>query len=144
MNELMDLSKNNKGASLIIIVAVFALIMVLSMNVVMAANVTTTGLEDEFESEQLQMYVSSVYDCINQKILAGEITGLFESGKTHRVDFTGFDEDVYIEATKPMDIKDSVVVYHIAYKGQLYQIQTIYLVSSGFITVKSCSGLMDM
>lgn len=141
---MKQLQKDNRGASLIIIVAILALFLVLACNVLMAAQATTTGLDEEYEVQRVNMYVSSVHNCISEKIQSGEIRGIFSDGQTHNVTLDGFEGgQVTLEATKLSGKMDAEVIFTIPFEGKNYKISTVYLVNNGTITLKSCSGILS-
>lgn len=142
MNRVKDVLQNNRGASLVIIVAIFALCMVLAMNVLMAAHATTTGLNDEYDTERINMYVSSVYNCINQKVIDGSLNELFEAGADKTATFTGFDGgNVTVTGHREVGTKEATATFTIPFEGSNYKIQTVYTLTSTFPLVKSCTGL---
>lgn len=144
LNNIKKYIGNNRGASLVIIVAIFALFLVLSMNVIMAAQATTNGLDEEYEAERINMYVSSVHNCISEQIRNRQITGIFESGANHTVTLTGFQGgSVTLETSKLQGKMDATVVYTIPFEGKEYKVQTVYLVNGSTILIKSSSGIIS-
>lgn len=142
MKRVKEVLQNNRGASLVIIVAIFALCLVLAMNVLMAAHATTTGLDDEYDTERINMYVASVYNCVNQKILDGTLLGIFQVGTDKTVTFTGFDGGtVTVVGHREAGVSEATATYTIPFEGNDYKVQTVYTLAGGIPVVKSCTGL---
>lgn len=115
------LKNNNKGASLVIIIAVMALFMVLAMNILMAANVTSNNMSNEYDSDKINLYISSVFRIIDEKICSNEIPGAFEgAGKTieeaNVITLNGFTYN-----NKKCDVEASAVKFGSNY-GEIYYI----------------------
>lgn len=145
---------NNRGASLVIIIAVMALFMVLAMNILMAANVTSNNMANEYDSDKINLYVSSVYRIIDEKVCSNEIPGVFEgAGKTieeaNVITFNGFSYnnkkcDVEAKAVK-FGSKYGEIYYVISFEGTDYYLTGRYSLSKAgkatIIISEGCSGI---
>ncbi|MCQ2521116.1 MAG: hypothetical protein MJ105_01940 [Lachnospiraceae bacterium] len=115
---------NNRGASLLIIIAVFALLIVLCTNMLMAARASTTGLVEETITDQATVYVSSVFQQINNELLDTSSrlyqARIFENRS--EVKFTGFEGG-------PVTVKgyaDYTADYVVAFEGKTYTVNAVY------------------
>lgn len=135
---------SNRGSSLVIVLAIFALFMVLSSNLMLAAKATGNGLLDEYESDRVNLYVNSVYKVINRSILFEDLPGVVSVNATKDVpasiNFSGFDEPVSGEA-----FKDKSVLYlklYITYEEKEYTVTARYQVSGASVTSLGCDGIV--
>lgn len=97
--------KEKKGASMLLIVCLFLVLCVMGINLLNAANSNVANTALELEKEQTMLYVSSVYDIVNEMIengdfydaVSGELKDMSTSaGNTFR-DAEG--EDIVVEVT---------------------------------------------
>lgn len=148
------LSQNNKGASLVIIIAVMALFMVLAMNILMAANVTSNDMSNEYDHDRVNLYVSSVFKTIDSKVCSGEIPGVFKSAgdtveSANELTFDGFRFDDTNVTVKAKAIKYGSAYGEIWYEvyigSKTYKLTGRYILSKvGKDTVimsDGCSGI---
>ena len=136
---------SNRGSSLVIVLAIFALFMVLSANLMLAAKATGNGLSDEYDSDRVNLYVNSVYKVINHSILFDDLPGLVSVNATKDVpslvEFSGFDEDVTGEA-----YKEKSVLYlklYITFEEKTYTVTARYQVSGASVTSLGCDGIVS-
>lgn len=152
MGDIKAILKNNRGASLVIIVAIFALIMVLCLNVMMAANATTNSLSGEYEADRINLYVSSVYHTLNQVIESGDMQNVFpdDENDVNELEFSSGGNDngnhkvgLNVRAEASRKGSDGVIDYYIKFEGNEYHVQATYTVKPGQILVKRCTGIID-
>lgn len=152
--DIKSLKNNNKGASLVIIIAVMALFMVLAVNILMAANVTSNNMGNEYDYDNINLYISSVYRVIDEKICNGEIDAIFDGAGDDIDSANIIDIDGFVYKGKSCNVSLKSVKYGINY-GEVFYTLTIdgkeytligrYLLNkvNGKTTIKSdgCSGI---
>ena len=137
---------SNRGSSLLIVISIFALFMVLSMNLMLAAKATENGLSDEFETDRVNLYVNSVYKLVNQAVLSGDLPELFKVDATSEspaaIAFSGFDEPVEGKVYK--NGNEATLELDITFKSKVYVVIARYEVTSVGTTLKGCDGIVKV
>lgn len=154
MKKANNCLKNNRGASLVIIIAVMALFMVLAMNVLMAANVTSNDMSNEYDSDKINLYVSSVYRAIDEKICTGEIENVFDGAGDNMDEANKLEISGFTYGKKSCDVECRIVKYGSAYgeifyvisfDGREYYLTGRYMLSKAgkntIIVSDGCSGI---
>lgn len=65
---------NQKGASMLLIVCIFLVLAVLGTNLLNAANANVSNTKTEYDKEQTMLYVSSVYEIVNDMVESGDFS----------------------------------------------------------------------
>lgn len=132
MKKYLKYVDNNRGASLVVIMAIFVLILVLGTHMLMAANASNNSLMMELDADAANVYVSSVYECINAEITSasGSLKKLSIFDKEQTISLEGFEK-----GSVTLDVKtDRTVVYDIPYtdstgKEYMYEVYAKYRMS---------------
>lgn len=69
-----DVLKNKKGSSMLLAVCLFLVLAVLGINLLNAASANVNQSGEEYEKEQAMLYVSSIYEIVNNMIEEGEFS----------------------------------------------------------------------
>lgn len=144
--------RNNRGASLLVVLAAFVVLLVVAMNVIMLVSAGNRTALQEYETEQTQLYVSSAYSALNEKMLAGTWKDAFVDGQTVTIEVTGFKDSsgaampVTIQVTRNRN--QVSVNYLITCQGRQYSITAQYLYksvgSTMTITLRSCQEMIQL
>lgn len=140
----------NKGASLVIVIAIMALFMTLSTSILIAAHSISESLSNDYDADATNLYVNSVYKIMRDTVFEQGIT----AGST--LEFTGFTyEGKEVKACAVMSDyvdKDGIeyttagtVDYEVTMpEGTTYVIRCLYeLPGGGGIYERSCSGIIS-
>lgn len=151
---MKKLIRDNRGASLIIVIAIFALVMVLCLNILMAANVTSNNLANEYESDKIDLYISSVYRTINSQICEGNFGNVFDGIQSDGIESNSITFTGYKYGGKSVDVTAECVkngpgygtiYYRFLLNNKEYEVIGSYSVSrvggGVLITSTGCSGI---
>lgn len=128
--KLPNIKNDNRGASLILVLAVFVVMLVVVMNLLLLVSSGNYSTKQEYEKEQTDLYLTSIYEILNTQMEEGIWKDAFVMGQTTTIDVTGF-EDAEGNAI-PVEIKVSLdktladVEYNVTYGGEQYQIAAKY------------------
>lgn len=149
--------KEQKGASILLMVCLFLLFCVLGINLLNAANANTSDTSLELQKEQTMLYVSSVYEIVNDMIEAGEFSDAATGQLPDAVETTaggsltdaeGHPVTVHIafqQGTIPIIAEMTISCTDETGTPQEYKIDTTYSNGAVLGTYKreSCRGLKD-
>lgn len=124
---------NDRGATFVVVLAVFSFIMVLILSILMMTTSADTSLGQEYDTEQVEFYVSSIYQILNERFVAGEFDASLVDGETTEIVVTGFEDakgdaisvKMKVERTR----KRASVTYSISYLGTEHELITDYSIS---------------
>lgn len=140
----------NKGASLVIVIAMMALFMTLSASILIAAHSINESLSNDYEADATNLYVNSVYKIMKDTV--------FEEGFTDgsTLKFTGFmymGQPVAARAVMKFYEDNEGNIYttagNVDYEvtmpdGRTYVVTCLYeMPSGGGISERSCSGIIS-
>lgn len=147
-----SIRQDNRGASLLLVLAVFVVMLVVVMNLLMLVSAGNRTTVQEYEAEQTEMYLASIYEVLNSRMVAGTFSGAFVADKTTNITVSGF-QDGEGNAI-PVEIKVSLVKtvadveYYITYQGEQYCIKAKYACRKKDgkinITLRSCEELTQL
>ena len=63
--------KDNQGASLLLVLAVFVVLLVVVMNLLMLVSAGDRTTNQEYDAAQTELYLASIYDVLNEQMVAG-------------------------------------------------------------------------
>jgi len=140
---------NDRGATFIVVLAVFTFITALSLTILIMATSADTSLSQEYDIEQTEFFVSSIYGIMNEKFVAGEFDDALIDGETVEIDVTGFRDAKGAAVPLKMKVKRAGkrvnVTYEITYLGTVHEIIADYNISgteeSKVIVERGCYGL---
>lgn len=143
---------NNQGASLMVVLAIFVVLLVVAMNVVMLVAAGDRTARQEYETEQAQLYLSSIYSTLNAKMLDGTWNEAFVNGQTVSIEVSGFKDGsgsaIPVTVNLTLDKSAASVSYLITYQGKQYCIHAQYLCKKTgdtvTITLKSCEEMKQL
>ncbi|MGL5258525.1 MAG: hypothetical protein ACRC7V_00290 [Lachnospiraceae bacterium] len=137
---------DNKGASMILVLGLFLVLAGLGVNLLNATQANVMNQRDEFEKEQILLYVASIYDIVNSRIEAGDFLIANESFPDDVVDISGFKVGsdtikvrVLFDSTKTPITSD----LEITLEGKTYTISSTYIIQGANVERLSCKGLID-
>ena len=143
---------DNRGASLMIVMAAFVLLLTAAMNILMLTSSGNRTAIREYEAEQVSLYLSSIYGILNEKMTGGEWQEAFVPGETVEIEVSGFHDKeggaipVTITVAPNGNLAD--VSYLIQIQGNQYLIlaQYQYSKSDGVfaITLKNCREIIQV
>lgn len=144
--------KDNKGASLLLVLAVFVVLLVVVMNLLMLVSSSDLTTQREYEAAQTELYLSSVFEVLNEQMTSGTFQEGFVRDETTTIDVNGFEDGagevipVTIEITLTGNLAD--VQYKITYQGKQYGIKAKYSCrkkdDSFTITLKACEAVEQL
>lgn len=122
MKKYLKYVDNNRGASLVVIMAIFVLLLVLCTHMLMAANASNNSLMKELDADAANVYVSSVFECVS-----AEITKYSIFGSEQTISLEGFEKGTVNAYVKT----DRTIVYDIPYtdstgKEYIYEVYAKY------------------
>lgn len=124
------LSEDNRGATLLIVMAVFLFLTVIASNIIMFVNSANNTVNIELETSKQEMYVMSIYEVLNSRMLEGEWNDAFVRGMEVRVDVNGFkdeeNEEIPVEISINLSKNNADVYYYITYGGNQFSIHSQY------------------
>lgn len=143
---------DNRGASLMIVMAAFVLLLTAAMNILMLASAGNRTAIREYEAEQALLYLSSVYGILNEKMTGGEWQQAFVPGETVEIEVSGFQDGegsaIPVTITVALNGNLADVGYLIEIQGNQYLIlaQYQYAGSNGTaaITLKNCREIIQV
>ena len=132
MNLISDKKKeNNQGATLLLVLAIFVLLTVVSANMLMLVNAGNVKVKDEFDVEQRNLLIVSVFDTLDATMQRGIWNDAFGEDDPATITVTGFETvegdalsvDILVERNRNVaDVK-----YHITLPdGATYEIPVKY------------------
>lgn len=146
MKKYLKYVDNNRGASLVVIMAIFVLILVLCTHMLMAANASNNSLMKELDADAANVYVSSVFECINDAIVmdGGALHGYNIFGNESSIVLKGFqygDVNLYIRT-------DGIAIYDIPYTDSanekyMYEVYAKYDMNETLVYVAEIRGVKD-
>ena len=145
-----SIRKDNRGASLLIVLGLFVVLTVVAMNMLMLVNAGDDTANKEYEAQQRELCISSVYTVLNDKMQEGFWKEAFVPDETTTITVDGFQdtEGTAIPVTIDVTLNRNLaqVAYHITYKGETYQIPAkyIYYNIDGEVTItfKTCEEMI--
>lgn len=140
---------NDRGATFIVVLAVFTFITALALTILIMATSADTSLSQEYDIEQTEFFVSSIYGIMNEKFVDGEFNDALVDGETIEIDVTGFHDTAGAAIPVKMKVvrtnKRVNVTYEITYLGIAHEITADYNISgteeSKVIVERGCYGL---
>lgn len=149
--------REKKGASMVLVVCLFLVLCVLGINLLNVANANTVNTALEHEKEQTMLYISSVYELVNEMIEDGSfsdpVTGnLPEETKTSSGEtFTdGNGKEIvvkikFLQGTMPVEAQIEITCIDSAGNPDAYTVVTTYTRGGapGTYIRASCKGLVD-
>ncbi len=129
MKKYLKYIDNNRGASLVIIMAIFVLVLVLGTLMLMAANASNNSLSMELDADAANVYVSSVFETISAEMKQSNsaLNKLNVFGNNQTISFEGFRYGtVYLYTTT-----DGRAIYDIPYTASdgnlyIYEVYALY------------------
>lgn len=135
-----------------IVLAIFVVLLVVAMNLLMLVSAGDQTTNREYEAAQTELYLASIYDVLNEEMLAGTWKEAFVRDETTTVDITGFVDGagnaipVTIDISLTRNMAD--VEYKINYQGKVYLITAQYSCRKRdddfTITLKACKDLEQL
>ncbi len=143
---------DNRGASLMIVMAAFVLLLTAAMNILMLASSGNRTAIREYEAEQVSLYLSSVYGILNEKMTGGEWQQAFVSGETVEIEVSGFHDKeggaipVTITVAPDGNLADVSYLIQIGENQYLILAQYQYSNNNGTfaITLKNCREIIQI
>lgn len=146
-----------KGTSILLVVCLFLVFCVLGISLLDAANANVIGTSEEIEKEQTMLYVSSVYEIVNDMIENGEFSDAATGALPDCVETVAGGElidgrnqpvSVKIEVEPvSMPVKTHITITCVDENGteQIYTIDSTYSRGGtvGSYKRESCGGLLD-
>ncbi|MBR1931375.1 MAG: hypothetical protein IJ833_07905 [Lachnospiraceae bacterium] len=124
---------DNRGASLLIVLGLFVLLTVVAANMLMLVNAGNTETAEEYETEQTNLIVSSIYETLNAQMESDSNPwkDAFVQDTTTYIDVTGFESPEREAITVSMEVtlkrNQAEVQYEIGTPdGETYRIYTKY------------------
>ncbi len=144
--------KDNRGASLLIVLALFVVLLVVVMNLLMLVSAGDEAAKEEYHTAQTEMYLYSVYDILNTQMVSGAWQNAFVDGETVSIEVEGFEDEEGNEMPVTIEIvcnrNKADVSYHISYQGVTYLIAAQYtyyeMVNQVSIELKACRGMIQL
>lgn len=136
-----DIKKDNRGATLLIVMAVFLVLSVVAANVLMMINAGTKTVNSEIDATQRELMIMSIYDKINDKIVAGELNEAFVVDEITTTEFNGFRDEHGQAIPVSMEVEVSKnsadVRCYVTYESSRYCLyaQYSYLAAGGNVTI---------
>ncbi len=141
---------NNRGASLLIVLGMFVVLTVIAMNMLMLASAGDNAAATEYETEQRELYISSIYGILNEKMQEGLWKEAFVPGETTTITVDGFEDaggtavPVTVDVMLTRNLAETV--YRITYQGETYRIPAKYIYynidGEVTITLKTCEEMI--
>lgn len=145
-----SIRNNNRGASLMIVLGLFVVLTVVAMNMLMLVNAGDDTANKEYEAQQRELCISSVYTVLNDKMQEGIWKDAFVPNETTVITVEGFQDTeggaipVTIDVTLTRNLAE--VAYHITYLGETYRIPAkyVYYNIDGEVTItfKTCEEMI--
>ncbi len=140
---------NDRGATFIVVLAVFTFITILALSIMVMATSADTGFSQEIDMEQNAFYVSSVYQVMNDRFVAGEFKNALVEGEVIEINVTGFTDSKGGTIPVKMQVERTnrrvLVTYLITHLGIEHEIIGDYSISGTnedmLIVERGCYGL---
>lgn len=146
-----------KGTSILLVVCLFLIFCVLGISLLDAANANVVGTSEELEKEQTMLYVSSVYEIVNDMIEDGEFSDATTGALPDMVEtvaggelIDGRNQPVSVKlevepGTMPIKVHMAITCVDENGAEQTYTIVSTYSQGGtvGCYKRESCGGLLD-
>ncbi len=137
---------DNRGASMLVVLALFVILSVVAMNMLMLADAGERTAVQEYETEQRELCLYSIYEVLNGQLIQGTWNDAFVQGETVEISADGFQDTngtaipVIMKLTLERNLAN--LEYCVTYEGEVYRLTAkyIYYNTGGAITItlKSC------
>lgn len=138
---------------MILAVCLFLVLCVLGINLLNAANAKTMNTSYAQEQEQTMLYVSSVYDIVNEMVESGAFSDAAGRLPAEVSSVAGFYDDCgkeigvklrFVTGTLPIKAQMDIIMEDGKGMPKTYTVSTVYSGNgSGTYRRESCKGLLD-
>lgn len=136
-----DIRKDNRGATLVVVMAIFVVLAVVASNVIMLVNASNATTNDELNATKLELCIMSIYDVLDDKIITGEFDQAFVDGEDVSIDILGFKDELGADIETSMMVSRvknmATVNFYITLSGEEYCVTAkyTYVSNEGTVTI---------